>query len=244
MNKKISRSIILYALLGSISLSGCGEKSNCEIPTSHVHLYTKDITNEISIHKYLNDEHLKNFGFTWHEDYIEVTKDDEDVFKLLNSKNLFNGADNWDYLYYLMSNTHDYLEFYYYYTTTETYITVDEDGDTQVHTREVEHSGWTTNPYNTDNTGRVRLNHHRYFGYNIIRVNGKFKLQKSDEVDDVREILQDYPYVMEDCRIVVYKEFTFSKHELGNLSPNDFNVFANPDLSNNSVNLGRQYIKN
>ena len=56
-------------------------------------------------------ETLENEFNTTNKDYIEITKDDEKLYKTI--KGLFTGVDNWDYLYNEMSTHHDYLEFYY-----------------------------------------------------------------------------------------------------------------------------------
>ena len=56
------------------------------------------------------------------------------------------------------------------------------------------HDGWTDNPDYAHNTGKVRLYHHRYFGYKVLREDNKFKLERSPAVDDVRTIISEYPY--------------------------------------------------
>lgn len=224
-------------LAGTIMLSACGEKSDCDIPTRHVHRYTKEITEDISLEEYIDSEKLNVHGFTWNDDYIEVNKYDEELYKLLNSKYLFNGSDNFDYLYNVMSNQHDYLMFYYEYDTIETYTTTDADGHVHTHTRTVHHDGWHRNPNDSDNTGKVRLYHHRYYGYRVVNKNGKFVLERSPYVDDVREIIDDYPYFGEKCIHEVYEEFKFSRRELKNLNPEDFDTFKGPDLSTKSLVL-------
>ena len=230
MNKDISKRVTSLALLLSLLVSGCGKKSNCEIPSRHIHKYTKEISDDITIEKYLDNEHLKVYGYDWNPDYIEITKDDEALYKVLNSKNLFEGVNNWKYLYNVMSNHHDYLMFYYEYDTVETYTTTDDEGNVTVHTRTVHHDGWHSNPYDSDNTGKTRLYHHRYYGYRVLYENGSFKLEKSPDADDIRDIIYDYPYFSEDCVTKVYEQFKFSRFELPNLSPDDFDTFNQPDL--------------
>lgn len=231
--------VLPYALVLSMALSGCGEKSDCEIPTRHVHKYTKQVTDEITIQKYLDNEHLAVHGYSWNSDYVEITKNDEELYKLFTHNGLFDGVTNWDYLYYVMAQQHDYLEFYYEYWTTETYTTTDSDGKVHTHTRQVHHDGWHTNAYDSDNTGRTRLNHHRYVGYCIVYQNGKYKVQKSNAVDDIRDVIYDYPYFTESPSVIVSKEFRFNKSELSSLSPSDFDTFTGPDLSTSELNTSR-----
>lgn len=237
MNKQISGKLVIYATALSLFLTGCGKKSDCEIPTSHIHLYTKQVTDDITIQKYMDSERLKVSGYNWNENYIEITKNDEELYKVL--RNCFEGANNWDYLYNQMATHHDYLEFYYYYTTVETYTTTDSNGNTETHTRTVVHSGWHKNPYDSDNTGRTRLCHHRYYGYRIVNKNGKFKLEESPAVDDIREIIDEYPYFQEDCVTIVREEFKFHRSELPHLSPEDFDVFTGPDLDHKELDTGK-----
>ena len=239
MNKEISKIVVPYALILSMILSGCGKKSNCEIPSRHVHRYTKQVTDDIEIEKYLDNEHLTVGGYHWTDDYIEINSYDESLYKFMNKKNLFEGKNNWEYLYYQMANHHDYLMFYYEYWTTETYTTTDSKGNIQIHTRQVYHDGWHTNPYDLDNTGKTRLYHHRYFGYRIIYEDGKFKVEKSDAVDDIRDIIDEYPYFTEKCVTEVYQQFKFKRSELPYLKPTDFSVFTGPDLSNTSLENGK-----
>lgn len=235
MEKNISRKIMPYVLTLSMILSGCGEKSECELPSRHVHKYTKQISDDISIERYMDDERLKVYGYNWNQEYIEINKHDEEIYKIIEKRDLFDGITNWDYLYNEMATHHDYLMFYYHYTTTETYTTTDSEGNTHVKTRTKTHSGWTDNPNRAHNTGKTRLCHHRYYGYRIIYEDGKFKLEKSPLVDDIREIIYDYPYFQEDCIEEVYKEYDFNRNELDKLSPSDFDVFEGPDLSNKTI---------
>lgn len=243
MNKLSLIKIAPYVLVTGMIISGCGEKSECELPTRHVHKYIKQISDDIKIEKYMDDERLNIYGYKWTDNYIEITKNDEKIYKIIDGKNLFEGKNNWEYLYNMMASHHDYLEFYYEYTTIETYTVTDSEGNVQVKTRTVEHNGWHTDPYDSDNTGKTRLYHHRYYGYRIVNNNGKFRIETSPAVDDVREIIYDYPYFKEDCVTEVYEQFKFSKRELPYLSPEDFDVFEGPDLENKDLSIEKTKIK-
>lgn len=232
MNRQAKIKMLSSLLAGALLLSGCGKKSDCEIPSRHVHRYTKQITDEIVLEEYIDSEKLRVHGFDWNSDYIEITKHDERLYQILNKKQLFYGIDNWDYLFNVMKNNHDYLEFYYEYETLETYTTTDSKGNIEVHTRTVTHNGWHTNANDSDNTGLTRLYHHRYVGYRIVNVNGEYRLEASQPVDDIREIIEEYPYFSEDCTTKVYEQFKFKRGELKHLRPEDFDTFEHPDLSN------------
>lgn len=242
MAKDYKRKAISSALLLSILLTGCGEKSECNIPTQHVHRYVKEITDDIDIERYIESEYLNMSGYNRCDDYIEITKTDEDFYNLLERNSLFTGEDNWDYLYYKMSHLHDYLKFYYEYDTIETRTTTDSEGNVKTETYTVHHDGWTENPNNPDNTGRTRLFHHKYFGYRIVRKNGRFTLEKSPLVDDIREIIDEYPYIGESCATEVYEEFRFSRWELDELRPEDFDTFDQPNLESHELLPGENKV--
>lgn len=235
--KKLKRTIA--GVLAALSLTGCGKKSDCEIPTRHVHKYTKEITSDISIDRYVDDEHLNNHGYNWTEDYLEITQNDEEYYKLLAKKQLFVGEDNWDYLYNLMASQHDYLMFYYEYYTTETYTTTDDKGNVTIHTRQVHHDGWHGKASDSDNTGLTRLYHHRYYGYRIINDGDKLRLEESPAVDDIRDIIFDYPYFSDQPIIEVYEQYKFKRKELPELSVDDFDVFTGPDLSTSELDKNK-----
>ena len=237
MKNKIKNQIIPSAYILLLLLSSCGKQSDCEIPSRHVHKYTKSITDEINIEIFKENEVLNDWGYKWNSDYIEITQNDSQLYDVLNRNGLFDGINNYDYLYYLMKNNNDYLMFYYEYETTETYTVTNEDGETELKTRKVKKDGWHNDSRDSDNTGEVRLYHHKYFGYRIVNINGKFKVEKSPLVDDIREIIDDYPYFKEDCYEEVYKTFKFKKSELKDLSPDDFDEFDHPNLDEKTLVL-------
>lgn len=142
-----------------------------------------------------------------------------------------------------MATHHDYLLFYYEYTTVESYTTTDSDGNVEIKTRTVHHDGWHSNPYDSDNTGKTRLYHHRYYGYRIVYKDGKFKVEQSPLVDDIREIINEYPYFSENCVTTVYEQFRFSEWELPYLSPEDFDIFVGPDLENKTLHIEKIMMK-
>ena len=236
MNNKTKAQILSGLLASTMFLSACGKKSECEIPSRHVHRYTKQVTSEISLEEYIDSEKLEHHGFNWNPDYIEINKHDEELYKVLNNKLLFSGVNNWDYLYNTMvNNNEDYLMFYYEYYTTEIYSTTDANGNISTYTQTVRHDGWHSNPHDSDNTGDVRLYHHQFFGYRVISINGNYVLEKSPLVDDIRDVIEEYPYFSQDCVEEVYASYKFSRYELGSLKPEDFNDFEHPNLENAKI---------
>ena len=235
------RKIILPALVvSSLMLTGCGKKKDCPIPTSHVHKYTKKITNNIEINKYMNKEYESYYGYQWNNDYIEITKEDESFYN--STSNLFKASDNFNYLYNLMKYNKDFLEYYYSYNTIETYTVIDSNGHTKIKTRTVNHSGWCDDSSYNHNTGKVRLGHYKYYAYYVEKDNNRYKEISSPLVDDIRQVLDNYPYVEEECYRVVYEYYKFRKNELPYLRVDQFNVFDHPDLSNTSINYNEHKV--
>ena len=235
MERKNKIKLLSYMLASTLLLSGCSKKADCDIPAKHVHKYVKEVNDDITIEKYLDNEHLVVNGYNWTDNIIEINKEDEKLYKRLYG--LFDGTTNWDYLFYRMAKSHDYLEFYYEYDTEETRTRTNSDGETETYTETVHHSGWHQNAYDSDNTGRTRLCHHRFYGYAVVLQNGKYKLVKSPLVDDIRYIIDYYPYFSEYCTEIVSKEFRFNKYELRYLTPEDFDTFEGPDLSTKDIHI-------
>ena len=59
MDRQKKNRLISSLILGSVLLTGCGEKSECELPTRHVHKYIKSLSNGNAITKYLDSEDLE-----------------------------------------------------------------------------------------------------------------------------------------------------------------------------------------
>ena len=251
MNKVLLGDIkkVLLYLTFPLMLTGCGKKAECNYPNRHAHLYVKSfdkngIDNKpITIKKYLISEYLNTNGYERKEDRINVTTENE--LYLSKIKNYFKIKDNWPYMYNLMSNYHDFIEFYYRYTTIETYVTTDSKGNTHVHTRTETHTGWTDNPYYSHNTGKFHIGHHRFRGFRIekkYKSNGRVEITlEHKSADDIRVIMKEYPYAtdFDDEVEIVYKEYNANKSELPKIRPDDprYNTFKHPYLSNITMNL-------
>lgn len=229
---------VVVALGIPITMSGCSSKETCDIPVRHVHLYKRSFSDSIIVNKYLDSEMTVYHGYERTPEYIEITKDDESFYKTISG--LYNGEKNWPYLFSLMKSKKDFLEFYYEYLTVETYTTIDSDGKTKVHTRMKRHGDWHTDPYDDDNTGKVRVGHYKYHGYNVIKKDGKYTRIQSTSVDDVRDIIYDYPYYEDDPTDLVYSYHDCKKSDLPKLTPEDFeNDFDHPRLDIFDIDINK-----
>ncbi len=233
---------VLAILICPFILTGCFD-SDCKIDEYHVHKYIGSIRRGYkgddknhTIINYFDSEGLTKYkeewleeermsdryypfelSYRWQEDSIEITKDDLEFYKVKGD--LFDGKENWDFLYSVMARMKDYLEFYYYRT----------DGESTW-------EGWITDPRYSDNTGDVRVRHMRYFGYKIEYKDGKYVKKRSPLVDDIRDIIDEYPYFDIECYKAVYKEYKFKEKDLPKIKLEDINEFRSPDLSNKELN--------
>ena len=66
---------------------------------------------------------------------------------------------------------------------------------------------------------------------------GKWINERSPFVDDIRDIINEYPYFEIDCYKQVYKEYRVDRRELNSIKIEDFNEFIGPDLSNKELNI-------
>ena len=245
MNKK-QKLERLGALVLSLSLflSGCAEKANCLLPFKHVHKYVKEDENGNSIVRYIESEKKDDDGYQRLDEYIEISKEDEEIYELLDKKNLFIGKENWDYLYNLMASNQDYLEYYYVMDNIQIYDGKDVYGRTIKKKMKHHYEGWHTVPDIIYNTGDVRVCHHKYFGYAIERKNGKLELVKSPLVDDIREIISDFPFVCENCYEIVYEDYVFDKSDLDKITTNDLTTsFSYPNLENKNIHTGKMRVR-
>lgn len=221
-------------LLGAGLLAGgvlsVPHPEQCDITsTYHVHLYTKDIGN-VRIQKWLPEESLTLF-YVKQEDFLPATTFDLNAYSTLDIYSLFEGKENIDYIHYQIRKNRDYMKFYYYYE--ETYEVEDEDGEKRQVTDT--YSGWSTDPRHRGVTGKTRVYHTRYFAYKLVQRNGKLELEKSPSVDDVRTILNEYPYISESTTQEVSETFNFGRLELPYLNLEDFDPFYTPTVEDNPL---------
>lgn len=234
---KVDRSLIPYIVSYAVGtglliggLLSVPKKEQCEATnTYHVHLFTRNIGNS-TIKKWLQRENDTTF-YKKNDDFLATTSFDVEAFDKLEDYHLFEGIDNIDYVHHQIKTNRDYMEFYYEYE--ETYYEEDEDGNKVKKTRE--YSGYTTNPRHRGVTGKTVVYHTRYYAYSLIYKDGNLELEKSPSVDDVREVLTEYPYISENTKHQVSQTFYFSRFELPYLDLEEFDPFYTPTVENNPL---------
>lgn len=231
---------ILPLLAIPFILTGCARKSDCKLEDDHIHKYTYG-DGDKRIVTYIDGEYLKTrSGFNWTEEYKEIHSENEREFYKAK-RDLFEGKENWDYLYNHMANSHDYLEFYYYYEDSNYVVTyTDENGNDWGYWDYDVEEGWTRYPTHLGATGKTRVCHPRFYGYKIVPDgNGKYELIKSPLVDDIREIIDEYPY-FDNCptEIVNDMEYDFNRNHLDTLNVSEISEYQGPNLESAELETG------
>ena len=168
------------------------------------------------------------YGFEWHPETIRIEDDELEAYKLLQKYGLFNGLFNWNYLYNEVSRHKDYMQYYYEYNKIEPYY--NEAGE-KVGEKLVPHKGWT-NSYKDDHlTGLCRVCHHRYYSFKLIKLDGHYALQRSPLIDDIRDVLEEYPYVLPANFEIVCHDIELTPDLMRRLDADSFTFFEHPDYS-------------
>ena len=214
---------VLALLAIPFILSGCAKNVDCDIPERHVHKYigfdTRGIVTNYfdSEREYINKNYpFGTFKYQRKDDYLEITKDDEEFYKVKGA--LFKGEENWHYLYNLMLNNEDYMEYEYKYRSGR-----------------YTHYAWTQDKNRNGLTGKVRVYHYKYYGYKITCENGEYVLEMSPYVDDIRDILDEYPYVGLGCFDEFHKGYKIDPRKIPTLKLSEIDEFKQPDLTNKNL---------
>ena len=235
MKEKINVRKVYLKILSLLTIpffvAGCAKKSECDIKDNHVHKYIAN-TEKGRIVTYLNSEeldHIKydnNYPFSpcihynWTNDTIEVTQDDLEFYKLKGE--LFVGTDNLDYLNNLKNENKDYIEYHYDYSKRRV-VTTSTGKITQTYPIMQRHEGYTDDHNHEGLDGKVKLYHYQYYGYKIEKQDGKYVKIKSPLVDDINEIIDEYPYFSLLCFEIEPKEYEFDKDVVSSIRIEDIN---------------------
>lgn len=173
---------------------GCGKKAECDIEGSHAHKYT----NEEGYIRYINKEYLEYDGYQRDEEYINI-EGEEDLYKFIDQHSLMRIDDNLDIIIAKMAENEDFIEYRYSYPYDEPiphYSIINGITYTFYSYNTTTYYSWTKDVNQENLTGEQRMCHYVYTGYKIaIDDNGKYVLIPSEEVDDIREIMDEYPYI-------------------------------------------------
>ncbi len=188
--ERIKKSGVALLICGSVLLTGCGKKAECQIDGYHIHKYT----DEVGYVKYVESEKLTLGEFNRNEEYILISKDDEEYYKKVNKSKLLLASNNYEMIDKLLEENSDYLEYEYRHT----YITYTRAGKVMIPITHVSYN-WTTDRNDGRLTGNVRIIHPMYQAYDVKKdENGKFVVIASDLANNLYDVIGEYPYIRKD----------------------------------------------
>ena len=196
----IGRRGVALVLAGTMlaGLTGCGKKAECEVEGDHAHLYTS----EEGYSAWYDKEYLVYDGYNRQDEYVPLTKEEKELNKFLDKKDLIRLDENLDTILSDTENNHDYVEYRYRYKKWVTRMM----GKIPRRVR-VTRYAWTTDPNHAGLTGESRVCHYVYQGCNVYKDEyGKYVVVPSDEVDDIGELVGSYEYVRKTYSKVVNLE--------------------------------------
>lgn len=188
--ERIKKSGVALLICGSVLLTSCGKEAECQIDEYHIHKYT----DEAGYTKYVESEKLTLGEFNRNDEYILISKEEEEYYKKVNKAKLLLASNNYEMINKLLEENNDYLEYEYRHT----YITYMMSGKVMIPITHVSYN-WTTDKNDSRLTGKVRIIHPMYQAYDIKKdENGKLVVVVSDIVDNLYDVIDEYPYIRKD----------------------------------------------
>ena len=186
--------------------------SDCNERSYHLHKYVKD-----GLVRYFPKEKLNYRGYKWTDEYVFVSRDEEELVNFEQRKGLIKIDDNIDYLNVERESKEDFVEYEYEYTETWTTMNPVTIGKTTTYYpvfHEETREDWTDNPNHSDLTGLARTGHHMYVAYKVERnERGKLTLVESPQVENLMDIKDEYPYIKEDHIVIDYTKFKLEEEK-------------------------------
>lgn len=193
LGKMISLRGTSLVLVGSLLIGGltsCGLNVKCELPNKHAHMYV----NEDGYVRYIASEDSSYDGYARSYNYRELSEEDSQLYKFLNRNGLLRIDENIDLILEQQERNMPFIAYEYaktelasvgraLFTTTRYY--------------------WTYDSEATNLTGKEKEVHYLYQAYKVEKnEKGKYILVSSDMVEDITEVMEDYPYVKRDYYVV------------------------------------------
>lgn len=216
-------------------------KSNCGIESAHAHLYI----NDEGYIRYIPEEYLEYGDYQRTNGYINI-EGEEELYAFLDKNGLVRIEDNLDIISTQMEENKDYLEYEYSFINYEKKPIANIVGGV-LHVSLVnmpfEDFAWTNNANHDNLTGRQRLCHYVYTGYKIeIDERGNYVLIPSEEVDDIREIADEFPYIKQDYyRIIKLNNGLLLEDQLMNEEDTQKNLDYNETNGDNEMILRKKF---
>ena len=248
-NKFKSKLISLLLTLSVIISYGCAKQTECNKNIEHIHLYTS----EDGVKRYIfgEDDIVSDYGFIYHKNNktINIDENNKALYTLISGNDLININNNKDKLIKLTNNLKSYYLFEYYDWKYDKYYTEIEEDDktiTDYHLEVIKDYNWTTDVDTKYLTGKYTINTYVLYGYRIINdENGKLKLDKSEPVRSIQELIDlGYDYIsvnlykiipLEDYTKDISSEKIYLKNEDGSFTEYKFNGHYDNHLTEDEI---------
>lgn len=240
------RNIVLGTLVVSslFLFSGCAKNVDCNIEVPHAHRYVS----EKYLDKYLVSE--KEYVGSWGrlDDYVFVTKEQENLLDFINDKDLYIIENNKEEIKNMVSSHEDYIEYRYSYTYMMPIPHHRKIGKistvSYTHVPQIRHS-WTSDPNHSNLTGEQRVVHHMYQGYKIVtNEKGKYEIVASDFVENIEDLPDEYKYISSDfCKKVYLNNKNLEVDYEDGIEEKNEQITENGQISNTEVEYSNSKVR-
>jgi hypothetical protein len=210
---KLYATAIIGTVLVTSGLMGCVKSNDCDIDYDHAHLYS----NNSGINRYIKSEKETIGDMSWSNQEKALDSDDEKLLRFLKNNGLYTFGDNKEYLDKIMIETKPHIEYEYEYSVSviKNYVKVGKIY-VPIYGTEVR-KDFTTDANHPNLTGNVSDVYFQYTAYNVVLdYKGKYSINKSPLMDDIRDLEYTYNYFKEDDLFIkvygpLYKANTITK---------------------------------
>ena len=215
--KKIAGVITGISLAGALVIGGSAylikyyfRNSECDLDYDHLHVYKRNFSDVVTV---FDSERMNLHGYSWTNEIKPYSEHDIDRIHYMEKKDLVSIYDNSEYLKTYMEKNKDYDEYEYFYQEKVVDYYIDQatgvismsgTGNVRPVYKYVTKYDYTADINHSNLTGAARTVHKKYYAYNIKKDNDEFTSSKSEEVDDIMDLAEMYPY---------FKPNSFSKTE-------------------------------
>lgn len=188
--------VVAGVLISSLALfSGCAKNIDCNIDQLHAHNY---VSSE-KFDKYMVSEREYKKSWDRTDEYIIIDGETKELIDFENKEGLYRISHNKDEIKEIISEHCDYKEYRYKYTYMQAIPHTRKIGNsTSVYFTYIPQTGhsWTVDPNHSRLTGEERVVHYVYYGYKVVKdEKGKYIVIKSEMVDDINDLPEDFVYI-------------------------------------------------
>ncbi len=189
MAKLKGLSLVLVTTLFVTSLGGCSSDNKCFVNDKHAHMYVSDD----GLIRYVMSEKNNVDGYNKSYNYRVISQDESSLYEFIGKKELLRIDENMD----IISAQQDLNKPFTIYEYT--YRSFSRVGSSVCY-------AWTNDPEQDDLTGEEKEVHFIYQAFSIDKdENGNYVLIPSPLVEDITEVMTDFPYIMADYFMAVDK---------------------------------------